>query len=58
MKIKAVITGVTGMVGKGVLKELGLAMINMVTKGCEKPALEAKCITEMVKRYFKLNMIP
>lgn len=69
MKINAIITGVTGMVGEGVLleallqglrvllpkyvstlKELGLAMINSVIYGYEKPVLEVTDIIELSKR--------
>ena len=32
------------------LKELGLAMVNSVTKGYEKPVLEVKDIIELSKR--------
>ncbi|MCX6320663.1 MAG: epimerase [Bacteroidia bacterium] len=33
------------------LKELGLAMINSVTKGYEKPVLEVRDIVELAKKY-------
>lgn len=53
-RVKAIITGATGMVGEGVLHEclkvLGLAMINCVIFGPENRILDSKDIEELARR--------
>jgi hypothetical protein len=49
MKISAIITGATGMVGEGVL-EVAIAMINSVTYGYEKQVLEVEDIIRLSKK--------
>ncbi len=55
MKINAIITGATGMVGEGVLMESllnpdAIAMINSVTYGYEKQVLEVEDIIRFSKK--------
>ena len=58
MKLKAILTGATGMVGEGVLHEClqhdevegALVVVNAATKGTEKQILEVKDIVALSKR--------